>query len=361
MGTNIAAVEIVPVDMALHTPFGIATGAQVVAENAFVRITLDNGVTGTGEAAPFPAVNGETRAQAVDALQQLVPQLVGRDVAAWRTFANVTRPAPASARCAVETAVVDALCRHTGMPMAVFFGGATTRVVTDLTITTGTPEQAEEDARALKARGFLTIKLKVGGHDVMQDQQRLGAVARGFPGARVILDANGGLHTPEDANHVLQHASHVGLHVVLFEQPLHKDNRQGLAALVAQGRVPVAADESVTCMADVLDIAQARLANVINLKITKCGLVDALDMAVTARALGLGLMVGAMVESPVCIAASAALAAGLGGVEFVDLDTHLWMVDPPVTPGFVQQGPVLDLAGITHGHGAAFAGPRRSG
>jgi L-alanine-DL-glutamate epimerase-like enolase superfamily enzyme len=79
-------------------------------------------------------------------------------------------------------------------------------------------------------------------------------------------------------------------------------------------------------------------------------------MAAAARALGLGLMIGAMVESPLAIATSASLAAGQGGFSFVDLDTHLFMRDIPLSGGFVQSGPLLDLSGIAAGHGVVPAG-----
>ena len=61
---QIAAIDVFDADLALIEPFGIATGAQVVARNVFVRITLADGAQGWGEAAPFPAVNGETREHA---------------------------------------------------------------------------------------------------------------------------------------------------------------------------------------------------------------------------------------------------------------------------------------------------------
>ena len=58
----IAELVVEPLDVVLREPFGIATGAQLVAEIALVTLVLDDGTAGLGEAAPFPAVNGETRA-----------------------------------------------------------------------------------------------------------------------------------------------------------------------------------------------------------------------------------------------------------------------------------------------------------
>ncbi|HET7541790.1 MAG TPA: dipeptide epimerase, partial [Polyangiaceae bacterium] len=65
---SIADVTAVPLDIELNEPFGIATGAQISAQNVLVSVTLSDGTTGLGEAAPFPAVNGETQAAVLAAL-----------------------------------------------------------------------------------------------------------------------------------------------------------------------------------------------------------------------------------------------------------------------------------------------------
>ena len=60
-----------PLDIALHTPFGISGGAQAMANNVLVTLELDGGFVGHGEAAPLPPYNGETQAQAMATLAAL--------------------------------------------------------------------------------------------------------------------------------------------------------------------------------------------------------------------------------------------------------------------------------------------------
>ena len=67
---RIASVSIQPWNVELLEPFGIATGAQLMAENVLLELVLDSGIVGLGEAAPCPAVSGETQAQALAALYQ---------------------------------------------------------------------------------------------------------------------------------------------------------------------------------------------------------------------------------------------------------------------------------------------------
>jgi len=120
--------------------------------------------------------------------------------------------------------------------------------------------------------------------------------------------------------------------------------------------VRIVADESSSTIADVVRIASDKLAHAVNLKIMKSGIAQALDMALTARAFGLALMIGGMVESEIAMTTSACIAAGLGGFFAVDLDTHLFLHDSPVRGGVHEMGPHLDLSAIRAGHGCTIAG-----
>jgi L-alanine-DL-glutamate epimerase-like enolase superfamily enzyme len=348
MDWTITRIDAFDVDIPLHSPFGIAGGAQHVAANVLVRVALASGAEGWGEAAPFPAANGETRADARSGIAGC--GWVGRDARAWRPL-SAGLVASGSARCALETALVDALCTAWGVPLWAFFGGAGTSLVTDVTITTGTADEAALAASRLAAEGVTILKIKVGGVPLAVDADRLRRIHAAAPGCGLLLDANASLPDPSAALAILDAARAAGARVVLFEQPLGRHDLAGMAALRRDAACPIAVDESVGSVADVLAIARAGAADVINVKATKSGLVGAHDLALAAKAHGLGRMIGAMVESPLALTASACLAAGMGGFEFVDLDTHRWLRDPPVRGGFVERGPTLDLAGIPAGHG----------
>ena len=357
--TLIAKLEARPVDIELTEPFGIATGSQPLARNVFVELTLGDGTRGMGEAAPFPAVNGETREDALIAIERARPVLLGADARRWRALAGTLGEAVGgapSARCALETALLDALARHGRISLWSMFGGAETELETDITIVTGTVSRAAEAARAAVTDGFRRLKVKVGGGDLAHDVARLVAILGAAPSAELILDANAALSSEEAI--ALTRALGTGARrIVLFEQPTVADDLDGLRAVWAETRIPVAADESAQRAADVVSIAAHRAAQVVNVKIMKSGVVEALDMAAVARAHGLGLMVGGMVESPLAMTVSACLAAGLGGFEHVDLDTPLFMADPPTQGGFRRFGPRLGLSHIELGHGVEVLGP----
>lgn len=341
---QIAAFDVFDADLPLVEPFGIATGAQLVARNAFVRLTLAGGAVGWGEAAPFPAVNGETREVARADLAR-APWL-GRDARAWRRLSGDLTDLCGSAQCALETALLDALCVAWGVPMWVWFGGAGRTIETDVTITTGTVDAARAAAVRLVAEGVRTLKVKVGHGD---DEARLSAIVEAAPDASLILDGNCALPDVAAARALVACARGRGAHVALFEQPFPRDALELHAEL--RSTVAVALDESVACPADVVRAARLGACDVVNLKATKSGLFGVMDMAITARACGLQTMIGAMVESELALGASAALAAGLGGFAFADLDTDRWLADSPIQGGFTSRGPWLHLPDGP-GHGA---------
>lgn len=353
--TIITRFTIEPRDIAMLRPFGISGGAQRVAENALVTVELADGTRGHGEAAPFPAFNGETRAAALRAAEAARGVVEGADARGWRRIAAALRgPAAGSgaARCAIETAVLDALTRRARLPLWAFFGGASTALITDVTIPTGSIEEGRGDAAARTAEGFSRLKIKVGGAPVGEDAARVLAIHEAAPGAEIMLDGNGGL-SAAGALELLAELRGRGVHPILFEQPVPGDDLAGMAEVARRGGVAVAADESVATAADALRVAAAGAAQVVNIKPMKSGVAEALAIAATARAAGLGLMIGGMVEAKLAMSLSACLAAGLGGFAFVDLDTPLFLADDPFEGGYAQRGEHLDLSPIEAGHGAA--------
>lgn len=351
--TTIRQVTAVPLDLMLNEPFGIAGGAQDVARNVLVMIELADRTRGYGEAAPFPVFNGETQEAALTAVQDAAPALIGSDVRQWRSLAAMLHTVPSmigSARCALETAMLDAFTRHARQPLWAFFGGATTYLTTDMTVTTGTVEQAVLATQKIVNRGIRTIKIKVGGAATNHDFERVRAIADHANGARLFLDGNGGMQA-HAALELLQALRELGVELALLEQPVPRSDHAGMVRLATNAGVPVAADESLTNAADALQLWRTGAAHVLNIKLMKSGIVEALDIAAIARAAGMGLMIGGMVESILAMTVSACFAAGLGGFQFVDLDTPLFLAENPFRGGMLYRGELIQLAQITAGHG----------
>jgi L-alanine-DL-glutamate epimerase-like enolase superfamily enzyme len=200
--TTIRSLTIQKLDIPLLEPFAIANGSQELATNILVTVELADGTRGYGEAAPFLPFNGETQEEAFEALQACRTALEGAEAREWRRISFVLREmaeGSGSARCALETALLDALTRHARMPLWAFFGGVSTRLETDMTITTPLFANRAEaiahagtSARNIIACGIHTIKTKVGAGDLRSDVERLEAIQANAPNSPLILDGNGG-------------------------------------------------------------------------------------------------------------------------------------------------------------------------
>jgi len=337
-------------DVPMTKPFGIAGGAQVEAKNVLVEIELVGGARGWGEGAPFPAFNGETQAEVLAACAKASPILEGVELEDDSRIREIVRSACAgspSAACAIETAVFDARARLAGRSLRDVFGGAEQELVTDITITTGSVEDARREARAFSA--FRTLKMKVGGGDVDRDIARALAIREARPDARLLIDANGGF-TVEDAIRFATATS--AAKIALFEQPIAPGDWDALAEVRQRTGLMVAIDESVTCAADVDAAKSHAAADAVNVKIMKSGVFEVLAIVQRARELGLVRMIGGMVETRLAMGTSACIAAGIGGFSFIDLDTPLFLAADPFEGGYTQDGERIDLGPIDVGHGA---------
>lgn len=353
--TCIRALEAIPLDIPLLTPFGIAGGVQPAANNVLLKLWLEDGTVGYGEAAPLPPYNGETQAGALAALHAARGWLVGRDGKQWRELgmelAQRSPPSTGSARCAFETALLDALTRQQGISLTKFFGGAGTELTTDMTVTTGSAEQAAADARAIRARRIRILKVKVGGPGgPARDLARLAAIHEAAPDSPLILDGNAGVDRAA-AKELVRGLKALALEPMLLEQWLPKHDLDGLRDLHRESGWKIAADESVVTAEDALLIARSGAAQVVNIKLMKAGLAVASDIVAVARAEDLGLMIGGNVESLLAMTASACFAAGHGGFSYADLDTPLFLATNPFDGGFVLDGDRISVAGIAAGHG----------
>ena len=350
--TTIRSVSVEPLNIPLLEPFTIATGTTSEANNVLITITLADGSIGYGECAPFSPSTGETQETALSAAQGCAELIKGKDAAHWRILSKLMRSvyfSQATACAGIEMALLDALTRSYGIPLYVFFGGSSTSVETDMSIPMVSPERGYDLAKETVVRGITSIKIKVGG-DLRDDVARVEAIREGAPNVGLILDANQG-YTANEALLCLEALDNRDIRPMLMEQPVHKDDHEGLRYVTQHTTVPIAADESAYSAANVAHLIAMGAVNVVNIKLMKSGFVEALDIAAVCRATHTQLMIGAMIESRLAIAAAAHFVAGLGGFRFVDLDTPMLLAEDPFTGGYEQRGGMYDVSGVISGLG----------
>lgn len=340
---TITNVEFCSLDLPITDPFVVATGQLQVAQNAFVRLTLHDGTIGYGEIAPFPAITGEDRETSLKNARILGEDLLGQSTLHYQRLGHeLSERAPdaPAARCGLETALLDALTRALRVPLWAVWGGADVRArETDVTIPIASLERTRELARQWYERGFRLFKMKVG-HDVDEDIRRVETLHHDCTGVAFVIDANQG-YTREEASTLIQGINRFGGTVLLLEQPLAKDDLEGHAGLKRDFHVPIAADESAQSPCDLQAVIRHRAADYVNIKITKSGLLDGVLMATVAKAAGLHVMLGGMMETRVAMGCSYSIAMGLGGCPVLDLDTPLLLAIDPIDGGYTYDGPRL--------------------
>jgi len=298
--------------------FIIARGTKTYVD--VVVVEVNDGVhIGRGEATPI-YYKGETAESAVAAIEAL-------DLDIDRETLQSRLPAGA-ARNALDYAFWDLAARQQGKPVWQLAGlPAPQPLATAMTVSLGTPEKMEADARALSAQ-FGLLKLKLSGEG---DGERVAAVRRGAPTARLIVDANESW-TGRDV--AAEAASLLPYGVELIEQPVEAGEDHLLDGV--HSPIPLAADESCQDRDD-LARCKGRYA-AINIKLDKAGgLTEALALKAEAVAMGFEIMVGCMLSTSLGLAPAFLVAQG---AKWVDLDGALLLAKDRVD-GFKVEGGVI--------------------
>jgi L-Ala-D/L-Glu epimerase len=295
----------------LAETFTISRGSEDEADVVQVEIAFD-GATGYGEAAPIERYD-ESAASALAWLEHVT---LGDDPFALDEIFDSLPPGEQAARAAVDAALYDLQGKLTGRPVHQLLGLRRQGPPTSWTIWLGDPDDMARRTEKIANRGFKRLKLKLGGFDGL-DVERVKAV-RSVTGLPLMCDANEAW-TLDEALEVIPQ-----LDVEYCEQPLKAGDPDG-PALKERAPVPIYVDEDCHTLADVA--ACAERAHGINIKLAKSGGIrEGVRMANAARALGLGVMLGCMVESGLGIAAGAHIASLM---DHVDLDGNLLLADDP--------------------------------
>lgn len=355
MGNKIKELKVNFLNLALKEPFIIATGRKDAANNVLVRIVLEDGTIGYGEVAPSPYTTGDTQQTCLDVLNHIRWAVEGQDIGKWRNLLSKTRKLVRSnvgAHSGLELAVLDALTKSMGIPLYEFFGGAITSVETDLTLSFGTPEETFNAAKKAVDEGFNLIKVKVG-QGVKVDTERIIRVREAGPCCEISLDANQA-YSPKDAVELVRRIHNQGIEIGLLEQPVRRDDIEGMRYVREHCPVAVGADESCFTPEDAIRLIRADAVDVINIKLAKCGILGALDIAGICRAANKGLMIGCMMESKIGLAASVHFACGLGEFSHHDLDSIYLLRPFDCKGGFNLDGPCFSVEGIQKGTDLEF-------
>ena len=336
---KITEIRLGKISVPLRVPFKTALRSVSSVEDVIVEIHTDTGAVGYGEAPPTGAITGDTTGAIIGALQDhIIKTLVGRDVDDFEDVMKALNSCivkNTSAKAAADMALWDLYGQLYKLPVYKLLGGSRNKIITDITISVNPPEEMARDAINAIERGYDCLKVKVGA-DPSLDVARLAAVRQAVGDKACIrIDANQAW-TPKQAVKLLNQMQDKGLDIEFVEQPVKAHDFEGLKYVTERSYVPVLADESVFSPEDALKIMQMGAADLVNIKLMKCGgIYNALKIASAAEVYGVECMIGCMLEAKVSVNAAVHLACARQIITKVDLDGPVLCSEDPILGGAV--------------------------
>lgn len=347
MSTKIKHIKVWSVDLGNQRPYTIAFKTVDEVKNAFVEITLANGLTGLGSGNPSEYVVGENLKQTLEALHENnLDFLIGRDIRelnqltfeVWQRF-----PKNPGARAALDIALHDAFTKFLGIPLVQYFGQKIKSMPTSNTIGIKNVEATLVEAEEFVGKGFKILKVKLG-KDPAEDIERMVKLRERFGNNIVIrIDANQGYNVQQtiDFYHKTKH-----LNIELIEQPLPAKAIAEMKRLPDEIKEIVAADESLISPKDALELVKPpRASGIFNIKLMKCGgPSQGLKIADIALQSGVDLFWGCNDESAVSISAALHAAFACSNTKYIDLDGSLDLAQDIVKGGFILKDGVMSCS-----------------
>ena len=326
-----------PLRLHLRDTFRIARESSDVRDNLLIRIHDEDGTQGLGEAAPSQYYNqsAESVSRALASVNWqrlsepfLVDELLGNLKCALAD--------QSAGLAAIDMALHDLIGKRLGVPLFRLFGfNGQNAPVTSYTIGLASLDEMRHKTEA--AADYSILKVKLG-----TDQDRdIIATIRAVTSVPIRVDANAAW-TVDEALENLRWLLDEGIELV--EQPLPKEDLEGLRRLTELSPLPIIADESARTPEDVVKLRGC--VHGINIKLAKCGgLREAVKMIHIARAQQMQIMLGCFIESSVGMTAAAHLSPA---VDYADLDGHLLIRDDPFVGVGIEDGKLIlpDRPGI---------------
>ncbi len=307
----------------LKKPFKISLGTTTEYLGIIVKICTDE-FCGVGEAAPSTRITGDTIQSTLGALNIFKNQIIGMDATEIGKIMNTTNHTArnTTAKAAVDMALYDLLGKQAKIPVRNLLGGEKEKIETSLTVTIGSIQDTLKSAEELLNAGAKVLKVKIGLYPE-EDIARIKAL-REITDVKIRVDANQG-YSLKRAMIVLRSIERYDIEFA--EQPIPASQIDDLAILRRYTEIPIMADESLHTSADMLRLVGK--VDAINIKLMKSGgMHEALKIAAIAKAAGIKIMVGCMIETKVGITAGTHFALGIGA-DYADLDGYWDLSEQP--------------------------------
>lgn len=305
-------VEAIIVDLPLMRPHKLAMTIMQEQTLVIVRITCTDGISGIGEATPIGGLSyGDQCPEGIKVAidSYVAPLLMGksaRNINVLMTSIGQQVQGQSFAKSAVETALLDIEGKRQGLPVHALLGGALRdRLPVLWTLASGDAARDIDEAQEMIGRRrHKAFKLKVGRRSVEADIAHVRRIRDALASdVMVSVDVNQAWDESQAIRGLgaLQDAG-----VSLVEQPVSRRNRAAMVRLNNRFDIPILMDEGVTDSIEAFELACADAQRAFALKISKAGgLTETLRVAAIARAAGIGLYGGTLLEGTIGTIAAA--------------------------------------------------------
>jgi L-Ala-D/L-Glu epimerase len=325
----------------------ISRGTTAQTTNIWLKI-VEEGIEGWGEASPFSVIKEKKRykPEFLQELEFIAPKIARFHPLERQKIEEILLKANvcSAVRAAIDTALHDWLGKKAGLPLWQIWGLDRDKIVpTSVTVGISTPEAAKARVKDwLNCFDAKLIKVKLGSPEgLAADRAMLAAIREVVPDKNIMVDANGGWSL-SDAIVMCDWMETLGVEYV--EQPLAVGNEANLGILRQKSPLPIFVDESCFSSADVPSLADR--VDGINIKLMKTGgLTEAKRTIDLAKACGLKIMFGCYSDSSLANTAMSHLAPL---ADYLDLDSHLNLLDDPFSGAILTEGRLLpnDRSGL---------------
>lgn len=334
---KIKSISINILEIPLKFPFITSLRQTNCIRDLVVIIKTNDKLIGYGSCAIVPVITNENENSLITTIKEiLAPKLIGKEINNINLLLYDMHTAVDknnSAKMALEIALLDLFAQSFNLPLYKYLGGGMNVIETGITINAKDISTMLSDAKFYTNKGYKTIKLKVGfnkDHDLEAINVLYKKIAHD---ASIILDANQGWSL-QDSIEILKTIKKNKIKVMFVEQPIEKSQLASLKRLSKQTMVPIIADESMFDVKDCFKIIKDNICAGVNIKLAKCGgIINANNIYHLATSMGLKVMAGCMLESPISLAAVSSFIAGKNLFIYNDLDPIELIKKNPILGG----------------------------
>lgn len=307
---KIDRIELFHISIPFAKPYKLSKvyGTRYDAEAVILKVHTDEGIVGLGEADPLNPFSDETPATVMVVTRDMIaPHLIGQNpihISALESHLDMMVHGNLLARGAVNMALFDIVGKAHNLPAHMLLGGLFQDKLPLLgPIGSGTPEEDASEIQQLIEEGYKTVMIKMGALPIADEIQRMIAAHEKF-GERIkfIVDANQGWTLAETLEFI---DGISGSRPALIEQPIERDDVEGLKRIRSYAPCPLSADEGVASIREAATLIREQAVDAFSIKISKNGgLSKARKIAEMTQAFGLKVLMNSMFDFGITQAAS---------------------------------------------------------